>query len=197
MTRVSPEVYRRRRIVVFGGLLLVILLIVFGLFALTKQLGGGTGTPPGPTDPPSTGEPGENTAEACLAGNILVEPITDKTTYSAGEYPQMSMRITNRGPSDCTINIGTATQVYTVTSGSDTWWVSTHCQTESSDLDYTLSAGQVMLSAGAVEWGRVRSSPDTCSSTNRPAAPGGGASYHVSVEIGGFKSESTKQIILN
>jgi hypothetical protein len=198
MTRVSPEVYRRRRIVVFGGLLLVIALIVWGLAALTSQLGGNAGKVPGPSDSPSASAgPGDvTTAADCLAGNLLVEAVTDQSRYAAGENPQMSMKVTNRGAADCKLNVGDAAQVYTVTSGSDVWWVSTHCQTGGENLVRVIGAGEV-LTSGPLEWVRERSSTTTCDSASRPKAPGGGASYHVSVEIDGFKSETTKQIILN
>lgn len=195
MNRLPPEVYRRRRIVVFGGLALVIVLIVIGVWAMIAQVGkipnpGDTGTPG------STDEPVE-TAEPCVASNIVVEPVTDATVYAAGVMPQLSIQLTNTGAVGCTINVGTSTQVFTVTSGEDLWWRSTDCQIESSDMFVTLEAGQTRLSTDPVQWNRERSSPSTCDSASRPAAPGGGASYHVSVEIGGFTSAATKQILLN
>jgi hypothetical protein len=36
----------------------------------------------------------------------------------------------------------------------------------------------------------------TCADAGRQSAPGGGASYHVSVEIGGISSTQSKQILL-
>jgi cytoskeletal protein RodZ len=133
--------------------------------------------------------------EACTAGDVLVEPLTDKESYAAGEQPQISLRLTNRGAEACSLNVGTTQQVYTVTSGDDTWWRSTDCQSEPSDMVVTLSAGQVVESATPIAWDRTRSSVDTCDG-GRPQAPGGGASFHVAVSIGGIEGRSTKQIFL-
>lgn len=205
--RQSPEVYRRRRLVVFGGMLLVILLIGWGIWALATQLGerddgktpqpGDSQQPQNPDDPENPDATGTDPqVGSCTESNIVVAPLTDATTYSAGEMPRMQIELTNTGLSDCTMNVGTSTQVFTVTSGQDVWWRSTDCQVEPSDMVVTLKAGETVTNAEPVVWNRTRSSPNTCQSENRPLAPGGGASYHVSVEIGGFSSESTKQIML-
>ena len=50
-------------------------------------------------------------------------------------------------------------------------------------------------STTAITWDRTRSSPDTCGG-DRPNMPGGGASYHLSVKLGPFESEGTRQFIL-
>ena len=135
-------------------------------------------------------------ASACAHNDILVEPLSDQDSYGSGVEPQLSIRVTNEGDEDCTLNVGTTTQVFTVTSGNDTWWRSTDCQTEPSDMVVTLAAGQTVESATPVAWDRTRSAVGTCDDANRPAAPGGGASYHVSVEIGGIASAGSKQILL-
>ena len=97
---------------------------------------------------------------------------------------------------DCTLNVGTTTQVFAVTSGDDVWWRSTDCQSEPSDMIATLAAGQTVSSVTPVVWDRTRSSVSTCGTANRPVAPGGGASYHVTVEIGGVPAVASKQILL-
>lgn len=206
--RLSPAVYRRRRIVVFGGLLVIVVALVWGIWALAAQpwrtADPGQETT-GPTDPSNSGEPtdpadpdanGENEIRACAAQAIEVVPITDATTYAAGELPQLSIQLTNTGTVACTINVGTSTQKFTITSGPDTWWRSTDCQTEPSDMEVTLAAGETVTSSEPLEWDRTRSSVSTCDSDSRPRAPGGGASYHLSVEIGGFASDTTKQFML-
>ena len=60
----------------------------------------------------------------------------------------------------------------------------------------TLAAGATVTSKVPVVWDRTRSSVETCAQENRPRAPGGGSSYHVAVEIGGFAAAATKQILL-
>ncbi|MEU1971993.1 hypothetical protein ABZ477_10080 [Microbacterium sp. NPDC019599] len=136
------------------------------------------------------------TAKPCVTSDILVEALSDADTYAAGVNPKLSIRLTNEGEADCTLNVGTTTQKFTVTSGDDVWWRSTDCQSEPSDMIATLAAGQTVSSATPVVWDRTRSSVSTCDTGNRPAAPGGGASYHVTVEIGGILSTSSKQILL-
>ena len=159
-------------------------------------------------EPTETAEPAETTptptptaeatgtAKPCIASDILVEAVTDADTYAAGQNPQLSIRLTNEGDASCTLNVGTTTQKFTITSGSDVWWRSTDCQTEPSDMVVTLAAGQSVSSATPLVWDRTRSSVATCGNGARPVAPGGGASYQVAVEIGGIPSTDSKQILL-
>lgn len=136
------------------------------------------------------------TAAKCLAADLTVEAVTDQPTYATGQNPQLSIRLTNEGETDCTLNVGTSTQVFTITSGSDTWWRSTDCQSAPSDMVVLLAAGQTVSSAAPLTWDRTRSAVGTCDSPDRPRAPGGGASYHLSVEIGGVSSTESAQILL-
>jgi len=133
-------------------------------------------------------------APACTNGDLSVEAVTDKTEYAAGEIPQLSIALTNTGAADCTINVGTSAQSFTITSGSDVWWRSTDCQTEPSDMVVTLAAGQTVQSATPLPWDRTRSSVSSCDSPDRQRATGG--TYHLAVSIGGVDSAQTKQFIL-
>lgn len=156
---------------------------------------------PGPETPSAPPEdaappPAAPAIEPCLARDVTVEAVTDQDTYAPGQNPQLSIRLTNVSAQDCTINVGTATQSFVITSGSDTWWRSTDCQSEPSDVVVTLKAGQSVASAAPLVWDRTRSSVSTCGSAERPRAAGGGASYHLSVEIGGFASATSKQFLL-
>lgn len=153
---------------------------------------------PGETPAAESPQPeasGTPTAQACEAGDILVEAVTDADTYGAGQNPGLSIKLTNNGPA-CSLNVGTTTQVFTITSGADTWWRSTDCQSEPSDMIVLLAAGQSVSSATPVTWDRTRSAVGSCADANRPAAPAGGASYHLSVSIGGVASTQSKQILL-
>ena len=135
-------------------------------------------------------------AEPCITRDVKVEAVTDQPTYASGQNPQLSIRLTNNGTTDCTLNVGTSAQVFTITSGSDTWWRSTDCQSEPSDMVVLLAAGQTVASAAPLTWDRTRSSVDTCADPDRPRAPGGGASYHLAVEIGGIASTDSAQLLL-
>ena len=136
------------------------------------------------------------TAKPCVARDIAVEALSDQDTYEPGQNPQLSIQLTNNGATDCTLNVGTSAQAFTIVSGSDVWWRSTDCQTEPSDMVVLLAAGQTVSSAAPLVWDRTRSSVGTCADAGRQAAPGGGASYHLSVEIGGISSTQSKQILL-
>lgn len=135
------------------------------------------------------------TAGPCAASSIAVQAVTDQSSYAAGQDPKLSIKLTNNGPA-CTLDVGTATQRFTITSGNDTWWRSTDCQSDPSDMIVLLAAGQTVQSAQPLVWDRTRSSVSTCQSPSRPRAPGGGASYHLSVAIGGIPSQGSAQFIL-
>ena len=135
-------------------------------------------------------------AEPCVERDVTVEAVSDQATYASGQNPQLSLTLTNNGETDCALNVGTATQVFTITSGSDTWWRSTDCQSEPSDMVVLLAAGQTVQSAAPLTWDRTRSSISTCANADRPRAPGGGATYHLAVEIGGIASTQDAQLLL-
>ncbi|MDT0186492.1 hypothetical protein Q9S36_40540 [Microbacterium sp. ARD31] len=139
------------------------------------------------TDAEATPSPvAEPVAEPCAARDITVEAVADKGAYPTGENPQLSIRLTNDGVDDCIINVGTTTQVFTITSGEDTWWRSTDCQDDPSDMFVTLAAGQSVESAEPLEWDRTRSSVDSCGRGDRARAPGSGSTYWLEVEIAGI-----------
>lgn len=212
--RHSPAVYRRRRLVVS----LVALLVVAGTtWLFVAQPWRSAAEPSAPrVSPPASASPAQTptptptltdqpaaeaadadvlveeppAADACLPADLTIEAVTDQQSYAAGQNPQLSIRLTNTGDTDCTLNVGTSAQAFTITSGSDVWWRSTDCQTEPSDMIVLLAAGQQTTSATPLTWDRTRSSVDTCDG-ERPAAPGGGATYHLSVAIGGIASANT------
>ena len=136
------------------------------------------------------------TAKPCVARDLAVQGVSDQETYEPGQNPQLSITLTNNGATDCTLNVGTSGQSFTIMSGSDIWWRSTDCQTEPSDMVVLLAAGQSVSSAAPLTWDRTRSAVGTCGDSDRQNAPGGGASYHLSVEIGGIASTQSAQILL-
>lgn len=145
-------------------------------------------------------DPAAESAEgvpACTAADVTVEALTDQSSYAADQNPQLSIRLANTSAADCAINVGTSGQSFTITSGDDTWWRSTDCQSEPSDMVVTLAAGQTVTSAAPIAWDRTRSSVDTCQDANRARATGGGASYHLAVAIGGIPATTTAQFQLD
>ncbi|MBD3750900.1 MAG: hypothetical protein IE935_00270 [Micrococcales bacterium] len=218
--RPSPGVYRRRRLVVLLALIAIIAAIVWLFVAQPWSSAAQPDADPkptrtssaapspsmstlAPTDSPTPDaaattdpDPLETAPPTCTRGDVAVEALTDQDEYASGQNPQLSIRLTNTSDASCTINVGTTTQSFAITSGSDTWWRSTDCQTEPSDMIVTLEAGQTVESSTPLTWDRTRSSVSTCDSQSRPAAGAGGASYHLAVEIGGVASDQTKQFFL-
>ncbi|MET0297015.1 MAG: hypothetical protein ABW024_06410 [Microbacterium sp.] len=219
--RHSPAVYRRRRLVLLIGILVVAAVVWLLVAQPWRGSADDAKTPssasqdaasdlPVPTDtaPTATGSPsapaeGEAeapaetpTAPACVAGDVTVEAISDMDSYGSGQNPQLSIQLTNNSESDCTMNVGTTTQKFTIASGDDVWWRSTDCQSEPSDMVVLIAAGQTVTSATPLAWDRTRSAVGSCEDANRQVAPGGGASYHVAVEIGGIASTQSKQLLL-
>lgn len=208
--RQSAAVYRRRRIVVFGGLIVVLAALTILVWVLIARSWAGDATPPAspaasapattPAGDEATPDPDPSATPAdgapCTAGDVRVEAVTDSTEYASDQQPELSIALTNTSGTDCTINVGTATQVFTITSGSDVWWRSTDCQTDPSDQVVTLTADSTVTSATPIVWDRTRSSVETCESGDRPRAAGGGATYNLSVEIGGFPSAETVSFLL-
>ncbi|WP_374947223.1 hypothetical protein [Agreia sp.] len=210
---VGPEpskVYWRRRVLVLAGILAVVVIIVLIIVrpGSSSEVGSSTtsaiSASPSASTPPTTptvpqdvaAEPlADGKAPACDPASIQVTPVTDADTYAAGVTPQLSITLTNAGAAACSINVGTAQQVYTIRSGEEQYWISTDCQTDPSDLPTVIEAGATLAST-PFAWDRTRSAADTCGSTERPQVPAGGASYHLDVSIGGFGSSVSAQFIL-
>ncbi len=144
---------------------------------------------------PAPSEPAAVDGAACTERQITVAATTDKAVYAAGEQPELSVTITNTGPNACAINVGTAAQVFTITSGTEVYWTSTDCQVEPVDAQVTLAPNTPVSSTAPIVWDRTRSSADTCDAT-RPPVPAGGASYHLSLSVAGFASAETRQFLL-
>lgn len=197
------KVYWRRRLVVLLGLIAVLLVIVLIVVRpganADEQNPDSAGTAPSSEAPagasPSSTAPGPGAP--CAPGAVSVEAVTDASDYAPEQQPALALVVTNTGATACTLNVGTAAQVFTVKSGNDVYWTSTDCQTESSDVPFVLQPGTPVESAAPIHWDRTRSAPDTCDSAERDSAPAGGSSYHLSVSIDGIESASSRQFILN
>ncbi len=199
---VSPAVYRRRRLVVLLGSLAILTAIVL----IIVRPGQATPEPvvtetavakPTPTvvaSPTPTPTVDVTDYKECTIKNLVVNPVVDSVDYPAGVNPNISLTIQNTGSTACFYNVGTSQQVLTITSGAETYWMSTDCQTESSDTVAILEPGVVYPSAPVV-WERVRSSPDTCGG-ERPVVPAGGASYYLTAKVGDVTSKTSSQFLL-
>lgn len=200
--RPSAAVFRRRRIVVGVGILAVLIAIVLIFVrpgSANENAVGPTTTPPattadGSAAPDATPTPTVEPGGPCDPDTILVVAETDEVSYDAGAPVSMTMTVTNTGPVSCELNVGTAAQVFTVTSGTEKYWTSTDCQTDPADSKVLLDPGVPASSTTPVVWDRTRSEPDNCEAERVPA-PAGGASYHLTVGIDGIESERTQFLL--
>jgi hypothetical protein len=211
--RPSAAVYRRRRLLA----LLVLVAVIAVVVIIVSNLGRGTAdtAAPGATPSAEAADGGSDAASdaapaptpsasagtvtnadgSCAAGQLTVTPITDAASYQAGVLPKLSFTVTNTGSEPCTANLGTTTQVFTISSGSDVYWESTDCQTGAEDAQVELAARTPQTSS-PFEWSRQRSSTTTCQEQDRPAVPAGGATYTLSVEVAGVESAEPKSFLL-
>jgi hypothetical protein len=197
-------VYRRRRLVA----LLALIAVVTAVVLIIVRPGQATPTPTEtavakPTVAPVATESATPTPtptvdvsdyKECSTKNLEVLPVLDSVDYQAGVLPNLSLTIQNTGKTACFYNVGTSAQELTITSGAETYWVSTDCQSEKSDTVAILEPGVVYPSAPIV-WERQRSSPDTCGG-EREVVPAGGASYYLTTKVGGVSSKSSAQFLL-
>lgn len=201
-----PQVYWRRRLIVGLGLLAVIVIIVL----IIVRPGSGepdptTAASPSPTETaaaettetPAADAPAEPPADpnACTSDQVEVTAVTDADAYGAEQLPLISLTIRNLTSTACTMEAGTDVQEYVITSGADRIWSSVDCQVEPAAMPITLEPEQE-LSTTPLQWSRTRSEPGVCDVQRDPVAAGG-ATYRLSVSIGGFTSGADKAFLLN
>lgn len=196
-----PKVYWRRRLLVGLGVLVVIIVVILIATRPGSSPTGATGKIPSTNSaspkvsvPPSAPAAAAG-GTACVPARIKLEAVADKATYGAEEKPMISMKITNTGTTDCSINLGSTQQELIITSGTEKIWDSKDCQTAPVDTPTTLKAGE-SIPTPAIAWDRTRSSTTTCSAS-RPPVTAGGASYHLGVKVGAIVSKDTAQFLLN
>jgi hypothetical protein len=208
-----PSVYWRRRAIALGAVLVVVIVVVLIV------VGRGNGATPAAAPSASAGTSGSSSSSsapaassskaspspspsasaaadgaACTKDQIELTPVVDKTAYGPTEDPKIAMSITNTGSNSCHMDLGSAQQVLTISSGEEQYWSSKDCQTNGTDQDVTIKAGQ-KLTTPSIAWDRTRSSASTCDAS-RPSVTGGGASYHLSVAVGNIESAKSVQFIL-
>ncbi|PZE72230.1 MULTISPECIES: hypothetical protein [unclassified Curtobacterium] len=139
-------------------------------------------------------KPAAADGSTCTKDQIVLTPVLDKSAYGPTEDPKIAMSIKNSGTNSCHLDLGSAQQVLTISSGQEQYWSSKDCQTGGTNQDVTIKSGQT-LTTPAIAWDRTRSSTSTCDSS-RPAVTAGGASYHLQVAVGNLESKTSVQFIL-
>ncbi|MGN7222645.1 hypothetical protein ACTHQN_07275 [Curtobacterium flaccumfaciens] len=142
----------------------------------------------------SASKPAAADGSTCTKDQIVLTPVLYKSAYGPTEDPKIAMSIKNSGTNSCHLDLGSAQQVLTISSGQEQYWSSKDCQTGGTNQDITIKSGQT-LTTPAIAWDRTRSSTSTCDSS-RPAVTAGGASYHLQVAVGNLESKTSVQFIL-
>lgn len=217
----KPVVYWRRRALVLGALLVVVLVVVLivvgrgsGATSAAPSASASAGSGAGASSAGSAGsgssrsaapkpaasasaaatKPAAADGSTCTKDQIVLTPVLDKSAYGPTEDPKIAMSIKNSGTNSCHLDLGSAQQVLTISSGQEQYWSSKDCQTGGTNQDVTIKSGQT-LTTPAIAWDRTRSSTSTCDSS-RPAVTAGGASYHLQVAVGNLESKTSVQFIL-
>ncbi|WP_430592071.1 hypothetical protein [Humidisolicoccus flavus] len=140
-----------------------------------------------------TREP-EPEVRSCEVGDIKLVAVTNQSKYEAGAAVEMSFEVTNTSDSECSINVGTRTQEYTIRTGDEVVYRSSDCAIDPVDQVVELEP-DVTQTTIPVEWDQTVSATSTCA-TERPQVVAGGASYHLHIEVAGIASENDVQFIL-
>lgn len=208
--RPTKATYRRRQILALAVLVVVIVIIwnvIAGIAGFISGVVHPAAKPTSTAAAAATPNATPGVISACATGAVTVQAkislgSTDATVFSDKQDPSLSFTITNVGTQDCTFNVGSKVQFFTITSGKEVIWDSKDCLVggkprAASDTDsiITLKAGQSLTSSPSV-WQRVYSSSTGCNSTTEKAVAGGGASYHLAATINGVKSSNDVQFIL-
>jgi hypothetical protein len=194
--RPDKSVYRKRRIialVVLAAAVALVWSLVAALVGVVQNVIGGN---------PAASGTGAVAEGACDVTKISLVPIVadssgaQSASFDTGINPFFGYAITNTGDKDCNFDLGAKETYYKVTSGSETIWNSVDCdRTGLTTAPMNLKAGETKSSALS-DWYRVKSSSTGCGADQEPVTAGG-ASYHLSVEVGGALSKDTAQFILN
>jgi hypothetical protein len=199
------KVYWRRRLVV-GLVLLAVILIAVLIFT---RPGSTESTPqPASTSTEAPAAEGADDADAgavpdaaadgtCNPDSIVVEGMTDASTYAADANPLLTLSVTNNSDAECTMSVGADVQEFIITSGEERIWSSKDCQEASEPLELPLASGEPLTSTTPVTWNRTRSDPENCDAENVPKVAAEGASYHLNVIVNGVESAESKQFVLN
>ena len=189
---VGPELastYWQRRAVVATALVLL-LAVLFSL------LSGGDEAPDRLAAPPASSAPvvpspapqvtptaSPAAAAICQPDALVVEGLVDDESYGVGSSPKLSLRVTNKGTTTCTRDLGQAAIELLVYSGSDRIWSSDDCAPGGPKDVTTLQPGEAATRRAT--WNGKRSLPG-CEGSKAQAQPG---TYRVTARVGQLRVE--------
>ena len=182
--------YRRRRTYTVLVLLALIGVIWWGISAMRADTG---------AKPVASASP--EVLKSCSSKAVEVKALVGdgtqvQTQFAKDVNPMIWFSLTNLTKHACTFEAGSIGQFYTITTGPDTVWDSAKCdRTADASAVVTLQPGKT-LSSPPSAWMKVSSSDTGCGEGQKPVITGG-ASYHLSVTVNGFKSSNDMQFVLN
>ena len=200
--RPSQRTFWIRRIVVLA----LLVGIVWGLIALIGGAVNAVGSWFGGSKPAASVSAGTQAGGSvkyttCMPAGLSLQAVvgdgsSPSSTFASGANPKFWFTLTNTSTKPCYFNVGTAAQVFKVTSGSEVIWSNSDCKSPTTNLRMLLDPG-VANNANPISWERVHSSSSGCdAASGQSKAVGGGASYHLRIVLNGITSNDV-QFILN
>lgn len=140
------------------------------------------GSSPEP-DPEATAEEDEEEDEGyCPASDVTVRAGTSSESYPADTAAMLIMEIENTGSSDCTLDVGTAEQVFSVSQGGREVFTTNQCELNGESLEMEFEPGQT--ERAQMVWPRSDSSVDCTEAADLPSGE-----YELTVSVSGISSE--------
>jgi hypothetical protein len=194
--RGDRSVYRKRRIIALVVLLATIGLVWALIASLVNIVQGFFSGNPAASGAGAVAEGACDPKDITLIAKVMDNQSVERAAFDSGINPFFGYDIANIGSKDCMVDLGAKETYFRVTSGDETIWNSVDCDRSGlMTAPVTLKAGATRFSTPG-EWYRVSSSSTGCGAEQTPVVTGG-ASYHLTVEVGGQISKKTSQFILN
>lgn len=138
-----------------------------------------------PTAPVETAPVAEPSSDptGCLEADVSVAASMEQATHGPSQNPVLIMTVKNEGKFECSVNVGTSQQEFTVMSGSDRIFSTSDCLADPSDIEIIMAPGS--SETARFTWERVRSAPG-CKVVNAKPRPGW---YGFTAKLGNISSE--------
>lgn len=137
-----------------------------------------------PTPEPTTQEP----VQAC-SDAFTVSTTVDKQAYAAGQQPVITTTVANGSQNPCTVDLGSASTTYQITSGPAHVYSSQTCQAQPTHDEATLQAGAKQTTS--LTWDRGMNAYG-CGQAAQQAKTG---YYWVTATVNGVSSQPTLIVI--
>ncbi|WP_460682541.1 hypothetical protein [Nesterenkonia populi] len=200
--RPSPQVARRRRLVaaILGVLLLA--LVIWGVRGLMEAFSDddAEGSPdqgqqqdediPAPEEGEDGAQPEGDAAQEpaevpeghCSPDDVLVSASTHAESYAADEAVRLIMQVRNVSGSECTIEVGTAEQTWSISRDGTEVFTTEQCDIDGESMERDFAAGETVRAD--LNWPRSDSSGDCGTPADLP-----GGEYQLTVGVSGAASQ--------